>query len=105
MYGWHIKHLDQLCLCLDHCHQARLSLNPTKCAFYISSGTLLVHIVSCEGISMDPEKVQAILNASALITTKSLRQFLGQIKGHSRMLRYLNEFATLLHATVHRVPF
>ena len=62
---------------------ARLSLNPVKCAFYVTSGALLGHIVSCEGIAMDPDKVHAILNAPAPATAKALSRFLGQIQWHS----------------------
>ena len=71
----------------------------------MTSGTLLGHIVSHEGIAMDLDKVQAILNALAPSTTKALSRFLGQIRWHSRMLQYLAGFTTPLHAVVHRVPF
>ena len=70
-----------------------------------TSGNLLGHIVSQEGIAMDPDKVQAILNASAPSNAKALSRFLGQIRWHSRMIRYLADFATPLHAAVHRLPF
>ena len=36
---------------------------------------------------------------------KALSWFVGQIRWHSRMLRYLADFTSLLHATVHRLPF
>ena len=55
------------------------------------------HIVSREGITDDLDKVKPILNAPAPKNMKTLCQFLGQIRWHSRMLRYLAEFATLLH--------
>ena len=100
MCGHQIEHLDYLRLCLDRCHQARLSLNPAKCAFYMLSDTLLSHIVNREGIAMDPDKVQAILNALAPTTSKALNRFLGQIRWHRRIFCYLDEFATPLHAVV-----
>ena len=62
-------------------------------------------IVSQEGISMDPDNVEAILNAPAPSTAKALNRFLGQIRWHSRMLRHLADFATPLHTAVHRLPF
>ena len=46
VYGQQLEHLTQLHLCLDRCHQDRLSLNPTKCVFVVTSGNLLGHIVS-----------------------------------------------------------
>ena len=59
VYGPQREHLDQLCLCLDMCLNAQLSLNPAKCAFSVSNGTLLGHIVRRDGIAMDPDKVNA----------------------------------------------
>ena len=54
---------------------------------------------------MDLDKVQAIMNALAPSTMKTLTRFLGQIRWHSRMLRHRVDFATPLHAAVHRLPF
>ena len=54
---------------------------------------------------MDPDKVQVILNAPAPSTAKALSRLLGQIRWHNRMIRHMADFATPLHATVHRLPF
>ena len=77
VYGQQSEHLAHLRLCLERCRHARLSLNLAKCAFYVTRGALLGHIVSQDGIAMDPEKVQTILIAPAPSTTKALSQFLG----------------------------
>ena len=53
---------------------------------------------------MDPNKISAIIQAKTPTTAKALNRFLGQIRWHSRMLRYLADFATPLHAAVHRTP-
>jgi hypothetical protein len=42
-----------------------MSLNPAKCVFAVSSRMLLGHIVSKDGIAIDPDKVKAILEAPA----------------------------------------
>ena len=96
------KPFEHLRLCLEKCREGRFSLNPGKCAFGVTSGTLLGHIVSQEGITVDPDKVKAILEAPAPTNAKVLSRFLGQIRWHSRMIRYL---AIPLHTTVHKVPF
>ena len=54
VYGQRLEHMTQLRLCLDRCRQAWLSLNPAKCAFLVTSANLLGHIVSQEGIAIDP---------------------------------------------------
>ena len=71
MHYQQLEHLTQSRLCLDRCRQARLSLNPSKCAFFVTSDTLLGHIISQEGIAMDPDKVHAILNAPMPCTVKA----------------------------------
>ena len=69
VYGHRLEHMTQLRLCLNRCRQAQLSLNPAECAFLVTSGNLLGHIVSQEGIAMDPDKVKA----------KALSRFLGHL--------------------------
>ena len=63
VYSWKSEHVQHLRLCLEQCQKGRLSFNPAKCAFGVTSGTLLGHIVSQEGIAVDPNKVRAILQA------------------------------------------
>ena len=101
VYSQEGEHLQYLRLCLEKCRVYRLSLNPAKCVFGVSSGALLGHIVSKDGIAVDPDKVKAILEAPAPTTAKALSRFLGQIRWHSRMLWYLTDLATPLHAAVH----
>ena len=84
---------------------AGLSLNQTKCAFGGTSGALLGCIVSNEGIAMDLRKIKAIIKAPTPKNTKALNRFLGQIRWHNWMLQYLADFATPLHASVHKTPF
>ena len=105
VYGMRKDHLHHLRLCLERCRTARLSLNPAKCAFGVTSGALLGHIVSKEGIAVDPGKIDAIIKSPTPKNAKQLGRFLGQLCWHSRMLRHLADFATPLHAAVYRTPF
>ena len=105
VYSRQTEHLDHLRLCLEKCGEYRLSLNPAKCVFGVASGNLLGHIVSKDGIAVDSDKVREILEAPTPNNVKALSQFLGQIRWHSWMIRHLADFATPLHAAVHRLPF
>ena len=102
VYNRKPNHFEPLQLCLDRCLQGRLSLNPTKCAFGVMSGTLLGHIVSRAGIFVDLDKVKAIMKAPPSTNAKALSRFLGQIRWHSQIIRYLADVATPLHAAVHK---
>ena len=90
---------------MEKCRDSRLSLNPAISFFSVTSGTLLKHVVSKDRIDVDLDKVKTILQALAPTNAKALIRFLGQIRWHNRMLRYLADFATPLHAIVHCVPF
>ena len=59
-------------MCLEKCQNVRLSLNPAKCAIRVTSGTLLGHILSKEGIVVDPSKVREILARAAPRNAKAL---------------------------------
>ena len=105
VYSRQTEHLDHLRLCLEKCSEYRLSLNPAKCVFGVASGNLLGHIVSKDGITVHLDKGREILKAPTPNNAKALSRFLVQIRWHSRMIRHLADFATPLHAVVHRVPF
>jgi hypothetical protein len=79
VFGTRKAHLQHVELYLKKCREARLSLNPAKCSFVVTSGMLLGHIVSKDGIAMHSDKVKAILEAPAPHNAKSLSRFLGQI--------------------------
>ena len=71
----------------------------------MTSSTLLGHIISKDRIAVDLDKVKAILEAPTPSTAKALSRFLGQILWHSRMLQYVADLATSLHAAIHRTLF
>ena len=96
---WTISHSDVYKLGVG------LLCQHTKCVFYLSRGALLGHIVNCDGIAMDPNKVHAILTTPTPTRAKALNRFLRQSRWHSRMLHYLAEFMTSLHAVLYQVPF
>ena len=54
----HLKHLEQTLL---KWRKFGLSLNPRKSHFFMQEGKLIGHIVSADGIKIDPERVKAIL--------------------------------------------
>ena len=56
------KHLDDLQETFDTLKQYNMRLNPSKCAFRVSSGKFLGFMVSHRGIEVNPNKIQVILN-------------------------------------------
>ena len=66
------EHLDHLRLCLEKCRGYQLSLNLAKCVLGVTNGIFLGHIMSKEGLTVDPDKVKEILEAPTPTTTKAL---------------------------------
>ena len=56
------KHLDDLQETFDTLRQYNMRLNPSKCAFRVSSRKFLGFMVSHRGIEANPDKIQVILN-------------------------------------------
>ena len=88
-------------LCLQRCREVSFSLNPLKCAFAVRSGKLLGHIISQEGIVVDPDKVKAIMQVQPPAEPKGCMQFLGQIRWHGRHMRFLADIAIPLNEAAH----
>ena len=51
------KHLDDLQETFDTLRQYNIKLNPSKCAFGVSSGKFLGFMVSHRGIEANPNKI------------------------------------------------
>lgn len=50
-------HLGDLAKVLERCRDHGISLNPKKLVFCVTTGKLLGHIVSQEGVKIDPDRV------------------------------------------------
>ena len=55
------EHLAHLRKVLEKCIKYGLSLNPKKTLFGLQEGKLLGHIISEEGIRIDPKRIEGIL--------------------------------------------
>ena len=64
----------------------QMKLNPSKCAFGVSSGKFLGFIVNQRGIEANPEKIQALLNMSSPRTVKDIQRLTGRIAALNRFV-------------------
>jgi hypothetical protein len=72
----HIQHLRTI---FQRCREYGISLNPKKSIFGVDKGKLLGHIISKDGIMIDPARVEAIKKIPLPKDKKSLQSFFGQI--------------------------
>jgi hypothetical protein len=66
--------------------EARLKLNPEKCQLFKKEVRYLVHIVSPEGITTDPEKLKVVREWPTLKIRHEVRSFLGLCTYYRRFI-------------------
>ena len=88
------KHMDNLKKVLERLQEADLHLKMKKCHFVQTSAEYLGYLVSSQGISVDPRKVEAILNFPVPVDLKSLKSFLGLA---SYYRRFVPQFSKVAH--------
>ncbi|KAL0374355.1 UNVERIFIED_CONTAM: Transposon Ty3-G Gag-Pol polyprotein [Sesamum radiatum] len=74
--GW-TDHLQHLRIVLELLRTHKLYAKKSKCSFAQQQVEYLGHVISVEGVSTDPQKVQCMKNWPAPTTVKALRGFLG----------------------------
>eukprot|EP00253_Pinus_taeda_P007815 PITA_07815 len=90
----HLKHLRQI---FTTCRKYGISLNPKKSLFDLEEGKLLGHIISKDGIRIDPDRIQAIQQMPHPRNIKELQDFLGKINFLRRFMPSLDELSRLLN--------
>ncbi|XP_059428650.1 uncharacterized protein LOC132162426 [Corylus avellana] len=66
--------------------QFQMKLNPTKCAFGVSSGKFLSYMLSSLGIEANPEKIQVVLDMQSPKNAKQVQQLIGKIAALNRFI-------------------
>ena len=71
------QHCERLAEVLSRFRQHNLRVKISKCTFAAPKVSYLGHVISAEGISPDPTKVEAVQNLSSPKSVKDVRSFLG----------------------------
>jgi hypothetical protein len=77
VYSTWKEHANCLRKCFEQCRKFDISINAAKSQFLVPCGRLLGHIVSKEGIAVDPDKIAAILLLPIPLHITGVKSFLG----------------------------
>ncbi|XP_042404529.1 uncharacterized protein LOC121994622 [Zingiber officinale] len=86
------EHAQHLRIVLETLRRHHLYAKFSKCAFWLSSVGFLGHVVSSRGISVDPQKIEAITSWEQPKSVQEIRSFLG-LAGYYR--RFVEGFSSI----------
>jgi hypothetical protein len=89
----HVRHVDKV---LQLLKEQQLYAKPSKCFFGVKEVEYLGHIVSHEGVKVDPNKIKAMMDWPIPKTLKNLRGFLGLTGYYRKFVRNYGRIATPL---------
>jgi hypothetical protein len=69
--------LEKFRKCFLKCKEYGINLNLKKCAFMVYFGTILGFIVSKEGNTIDPKKIEALIKMPIPQTPQEIQMFKG----------------------------
>jgi len=77
---------------LEHQLYGKLS----KCEFYLKEVQFLVHVISAQGIVVDPAKIETMVKSERPQTIIEVRSFLGLASYYKRFMEGFSKMVSLL---------
>ena len=91
------EHLHRLAVVFSRLHEANLKLKPSKCTFASHTVDFLGFVVSSDGISPNPDKIEAIRSFPLPTSVKELHSFLGLSNYYRHFVKGFSQIASPLN--------
>ncbi|XP_016205988.1 uncharacterized protein LOC107646310 [Arachis ipaensis] len=87
------EHAEHLRTILQILKDMKLYAKFSKCEFWKSEVKFLGHVVSKQGIAVDPAKVEAVMNWERPTSVTKIRSFLGLVGYYRRFIKGFSQLA------------
>ena len=91
------EHLERLRLVFERLRAHNLKINPDKCGFFRMKVQFLGHIVSKDGLEVDPSKIEAVQKFPVPRSQAEVKSVLGLASYYRRFVPKFAEIARPLH--------
>ncbi|KAL4377469.1 hypothetical protein GQ457_02G042510 [Hibiscus cannabinus] len=100
------EHAEHLRIVLQTLRDKQLYAKFSKCEFWLNDVTFLGHVISADGIKVDPKKIQSILDWIPPKNVGEVRSFLGLVGYYRRFVKGISTLASPITRLLKKdVPF
>ena len=96
------NHLQNLRVVLEKLRGAGLRLKPAMCSLFREKVSFLGHVITRQGISTDPDKIDIVKKWSVPTSAREVQQFLGLVGYYRRYIQDFSMIATPLYRLTER---